>query len=653
MATLQNEANRSDDLSGQLLLGRYRVVREIGRGGMGRVYLAEQRMGNVSRKVAVKTLLPEHRDDPSLVSRFYRESETVVRLSHPNTIQFYDFGDLDDGTLLIIMEYIDGMSLGQALESGPLSPLRIDRLLLQIAGSLHEAHSLGVLHRDLKPENIMLTRRGGQDDFVKVLDFGIAKHLESAAGAFEQAALTHAGAIIGTPMYMAPEQFRSVELTPACDIYALGVLTYEMLTAHLPFEATTPFEWASAHMTAAPIPLEQALPGLGLDPAREAALFRALEKDPEARFSDVIAFVSAFAGVSEMGEALALSAVGKVRRSRSSASGMNAAPAAGAPETGENSEAISGEKERSSLSSGGGRAVGNAPEDSAHIAPMREALDEEDEESWDTVAAAAGLPAKRGGVGLVLVTLLLVLAASGVWAWQKSRENTAHDPREVASAKSTTLSEPPASGGADAENSAADDAPDGARVPRQGEAEATATNARESAAGAETPVPRDVQPKAPARRAARSARAAAPTSTNTRTAAVGDRAATSSPARPSASTTPETAPSAAEPRDAGAEQNLENQAIVNAAAARGEAAIRRGDVRAALRELAILERYPEGQGQARQARELMRGPGPGLVGMLILRGKCKDAQALYTELRAMGAEGSSGSHFIPGICPRP
>ncbi|MCA9603431.1 MAG: serine/threonine protein kinase, partial [Myxococcales bacterium] len=168
-------APAADPLLGQTILDRYKIVSELGEGGMGKVYRAEQKMGNATRFVAIKTLHPELSRDPQIVARFLRESETVIQLTHPNTIQFYDFGELPDKTLFIVMEYIEGESLAHTLLRGAIEPTRVDKLLVQICGSLNEAHGLGIVHRDLKPDNILLTNRGGQTDFVKVLDFGIAK----------------------------------------------------------------------------------------------------------------------------------------------------------------------------------------------------------------------------------------------------------------------------------------------------------------------------------------------------------------------------------------------------------------------------------------------------------------------------------------------
>src|SRR5688572_5559164 len=239
-------------LVGKVIGGRYRITRVIGEGGMGVVYEAEQRMGTAVRKVAVKTLHSELSRDPSVTARFHRECGTVAQLEHPNTIKVYDFGTMDDGTLYIAMEYLAGKPLDRVIaEEGPLAPSRVLRLLRQVAGSLSEAHTQGIIHRDLKPENVILIERAGEQDVVKLLDFGIAARTESA-DAEREAKLTQQGMVLGTPPYMSPEQFTGKALDKRSDIYSLAVVAYEMLTCKLPFDATTPWQWATEHMTAQP-----------------------------------------------------------------------------------------------------------------------------------------------------------------------------------------------------------------------------------------------------------------------------------------------------------------------------------------------------------------------------------------------------------------
>ena len=291
-----------DELLGREVLGRYRIVRLLAEGGMGRVYLAEQSVGTVVRRVAIKVLRRQLGNDRQLVSRFSREAETLVRLTHPNTVQLFDFGALPDGTLGLVMEYVEGHSLATELLRGALPPHRVERLLTQACGALQEAHAHGIVHRDLKPDNMLIAERVGHGDFVKVLDFGIAKvstEQEAAAGT----KLTQQGMIIGTPPYMSPEQFSGEPVDARSDIYSLGVIAYEMLTAKLPFAAKTPWEWASRHLTAQPdaLPLDASL---GLLPRHALAIRDALAKRPDDRPQTVAAFLARFTADGQASSAL-------------------------------------------------------------------------------------------------------------------------------------------------------------------------------------------------------------------------------------------------------------------------------------------------------------------------------------------------------------
>lgn len=314
-------ADPNDPMLGKVLLGRYRVIQVLGEGGMGKVYLAEQKMGTATRKVAIKTLHPELSTDPQLVARFHRECETVIELHHPNTVQFYDFGDLEDKTLFIVMEFIEGEDLARRLQRGPLDMATADKLLIQICGSLSEAHQRGVVHRDLKPENVLLTTRGGQTDFVKVLDFGIAKRSEAEDES--KAKLTKQGMVLGTPPYMSPEQFSGQTLDLRSDIYSLGVMTYEMITGVLPFEAKTPWEWATKHLTTQPTPLEAHPAGAALPPNKKNAIMRALAKNRDERHGDVLTFMHEFTGLADAQVAWTMAT--------SSGAGSGSAPGASRP----------------------------------------------------------------------------------------------------------------------------------------------------------------------------------------------------------------------------------------------------------------------------------------------------------------------------------
>lgn len=284
------------DLVGQLIGGRYIVKRVIGEGGMGVVYEAEQRMGAHSRKVAIKTLLPELSNDHTIVSRFYRECGIVAQLEHPNTIRFYDFGETPDKRLYIAMEFVRGESLSDLIARGPVAMPRVRRILRQICGALGEAHGLGIIHRDLKPDNIILTNKSGEEDFVKVLDFGIAARTEvPQAGAKPQTKLTQQGVVLGTPPYMSPEQLAGQKLDGRSDIYSLGVIAYEMITGRLPFEASSPWEWASKHMTVSPPPM-RTVTAFDIPLDLERAVLHALSKTPGERPATVMDFARELLG---------------------------------------------------------------------------------------------------------------------------------------------------------------------------------------------------------------------------------------------------------------------------------------------------------------------------------------------------------------------
>lgn len=312
-------------LVGKMVGGRFRVTGVIGEGGMGIVYAAEQQMGSAVRKVAVKTLHKELSADPSVTARFHRECGTVAQLEHPNTIKVYDFGAMDDGTLYIAMEFIDGKPLDRVIEeSGSLSPERVMKLLRQVSGSLEEAHKLGIIHRDLKPENVVLTERAGERDVVKLLDFGIAARTESADAA-KEAKLTQQGMVLGTPPYMSPEQFTGKALDRRSDIYSLAVMAYQMLTGKLPFDANTPWEWATEHMTAQPRPFETMSVSTKIPGGMRYAILKALSKDRDERYATVSEFVAA------MDQAPPGSAVAAPPSGDGATAAMAAVPDFGAP----------------------------------------------------------------------------------------------------------------------------------------------------------------------------------------------------------------------------------------------------------------------------------------------------------------------------------
>ncbi len=267
-------------LIGREIAGRYRVEAKLGEGGMGAVYKAQQI--SLKRTVAVKLLRPEVAGSQMLLRRFNAEAEAVAKLSHPNTVNIYDFGQDSDGTLFIAMEYIEGKSLRDVVQQeAPLPLRRALAIAAQVASSLTDAHAHQIVHRDLKPDNVMLQGRGRQKDVVRVLDFGIAKLRDENRQS--QMAMTQAGDMLGTPQYMSPEQIRGEHVDGRTDIYSLGGLLYEMVTGRLPFEAPTIMALLSKHLTETIVPPSQRRPDLQLPPAIDSLILHAMAKDPGAR----------------------------------------------------------------------------------------------------------------------------------------------------------------------------------------------------------------------------------------------------------------------------------------------------------------------------------------------------------------------------------
>jgi serine/threonine-protein kinase len=245
-----------DSHVGRVLAGRYRVVKPLGAGGMGVVYRAEH--VHMRKSVALKILHPHMTTNPEVVARFEREAVAAGRIEHANVAAALDFGRLDDGSFYLALEFVEGKSLGDLLEVGPLPTPRALLILRQIADGLAAAHAAGIVHRDLKPHNVLLVERDGYADFVKMLDFGIAKvHMDEGSG---HKPLTQIGTIFGTPQYMSPEQGQGHAVDARSDLYALGVIAYEMLTGKLPFQADDLVVLITRHITEPPPPLPESIP---------------------------------------------------------------------------------------------------------------------------------------------------------------------------------------------------------------------------------------------------------------------------------------------------------------------------------------------------------------------------------------------------------
>lgn len=266
-----------DPLIGSVVAEHFLVLEMLGAGGMGRVYRAEQL--ELGREVALKTLLLAHTVDAATRrERFHREARAASRINHPHVVQTYAFGEWE-GQLYIAMELIDGQSLAQeVLRSGPIAGARAARLLIQTCEAVQAAHDVGVLHRDIKPENIMLTGTGEHDEWVKVVDFGLAIVMAAT-----DERLTQEGLVMGTPAYVSPEQARAELLDERSDVYSLGVVLFELLCGRPPFTGRNPADVVVKHCFEEPPTPSSLAPQLAIHPSLESAALWALSKAPEAR----------------------------------------------------------------------------------------------------------------------------------------------------------------------------------------------------------------------------------------------------------------------------------------------------------------------------------------------------------------------------------
>jgi len=272
-AKLRVSGVKEDSLIGKVIKGRYEVLKKLGQGGMGAVYLANQFA--INRKVALKILQSDYARNEDFVRRFRQEATLAASFSHHNIVTIFDFDQAEDGGLYIAMEFVDGQSLDQMIRNNPMEVDTALRLGIQIAEGLNAAHRTGVIHRDIKPANIMVVKQGSN---IKLLDFGIARLRDSTA----TTRLTQPGMIMGTPAYMAPEQIEGGELSDRTDMYAFGIVLYEMLTGHVPFDASTPGAVLVKHLRESPPLLGKIRKGMLL--SVESTVTRMLQKDPQNRF---------------------------------------------------------------------------------------------------------------------------------------------------------------------------------------------------------------------------------------------------------------------------------------------------------------------------------------------------------------------------------
>ncbi|MDQ5847125.1 MAG: protein kinase [Acidobacteriota bacterium] len=285
-ATVADEAP-VDPLVGHTLDEKYRLEERLGIGGMGTVYRARHLL--IDRPVAIKVLNPRFVEDEAARTRFRREARAAGRLQHMNAVTVTDFGQSSDGYVYIVMELLEGRTLRDVLaKEAPLDFARSVSLMLQVSAAVAAAHEAGIIHRDLKPANIFIVQRAEVPAVVKVLDFGIAKLAAESLDEDDPKTLTQVGAMIGTPRYMSPEQCDGADLTPAADVYSLGVILYELLTGTVPFSGSTPLAIAMKHTSELPRPPHEIVSTI--PPPLEQVVLHALEKNPDERPANAAAF---------------------------------------------------------------------------------------------------------------------------------------------------------------------------------------------------------------------------------------------------------------------------------------------------------------------------------------------------------------------------
>lgn len=280
-ASKQDLIEPKDTLIGTTLDNKYKIESLIAEGGMANLYRAHQ-LG-MDRAVAIKVMCPKVAPSSQAVERFEQECKLAAKLNHPNIVSVYDVGFVKPNEPYLVMEFIDGQALSDELvQKGPPPPTVAISIIIQILRGLEEAHGLGIIHRDLKADNILLQRKTQRSDWVKIVDFGIASLAESSKR------FTKAGIFIGTPVYMAPEQFKSRPLDVRQDLYAIGIVLFELLTGEVPFDGESPEVIMMKHLMEEPPELSKLRPDI---PSELGVIIKkALQKDPEQRFQTAAEF---------------------------------------------------------------------------------------------------------------------------------------------------------------------------------------------------------------------------------------------------------------------------------------------------------------------------------------------------------------------------
>jgi serine/threonine-protein kinase len=283
------ETGRFDPLVGTVLAERYAIIRKIGEGGMGAVY--EARHAVIGKRVAVKVLLEKFLENQELVARLLQEARLASSIGHENIVDVTDYGTTNDGRAFVVMEFLDGEALAQlVMRDAPLPVERSLGILRQVCSALAAAHAKGIVHRDVKPENIYLVRRG-ELDFVKVVDFGVSKAVHSREEGADSQRLTRTGTVLGTPLYMSPEQARGGDdVDHRADIWGAGLMLYECLTGEVPFRANNYLGVISQVLTQETVSPSQLRPELGIPAAVDRVVMRALERDRDRRYQQMAEF---------------------------------------------------------------------------------------------------------------------------------------------------------------------------------------------------------------------------------------------------------------------------------------------------------------------------------------------------------------------------
>jgi serine/threonine-protein kinase len=363
---------------GSIIAERYHILKKLGEGGMGSVYLAEHvKMG---RKAALKVMNPGMAQDPDAIARFNREAANASRLNHPNVCAIYDFGETTDGLIYLAMEFIEGQSLTSLIEkTGALTPPRAAAIIHQAADALQVAHDYGIVHRDLKPDNIMITKARDGSDVAKVVDFGIAK-----ASSSDAQKVTKTGLVVGTPEYMSPEQLAGDKLDGRSDIYSLGLVAFNCLTGKLPFPSNSAQEAMIMRLTDEPKTLAEMRPDISWPDELQAVMTKALARDVNERYQSAAQFGRDLArAVENMPQAVA------------AAAGTQVIDASAAPSLAKTVV--------------GGPAAPAPPS----VPKTRVASPAE-----KAAAPAAAAPAKKSTMPLVAAAAVVVLGVGGYLAWK-------------------------------------------------------------------------------------------------------------------------------------------------------------------------------------------------------------------------------------------